>query len=286
VLSRISRLTARPASGGTELAELEEAMIAADIPARLVMECVEDLRGNRSSVPVEKRIEERLLQAIGPPAAFSWDLKVRPTVVLIVGVNGSGKTTSAAKLAHMAKLKQLKPLLAAADTFRAAGTDQVRIWAERVGCDVVGGRQGSDAAAVAYDAAQAAVARGGDIVFVDTAGRMHTRQPLMEELQKVTRSVAKCLPGAPHETWLVLDATIGNNAVVQARVFHEAVKLTGLIVAKLDGSSKAGAVVAIRQELTVPVLFAGLGEGMDDLVPFEPRAFTAGLLGREAERDS
>ena len=169
-------------------------------------------------------------------------------------------------------------MLAAADTYRAAGTDQARIWAHRVGCDVVSGVSGADAASVAYDAVRAAMARGMDAVFIDTAGRMHT----MDELQKIQRSVGKCLPGAPHHTWLVLDATLGSNAVSQARFFHECIPLTGVVVAKLDGSAKAGFLVAVRKELGIPVLFAGIGEGMDDLVPFDVPTYVKSLVEIEA----
>ena len=279
VFGRISRLVSAGARREVPAEEWEEALIGADIPARLAMQCVADLKKRGAGASVESQLEQTLLQALGPVQAFSWELKTKPTVVLIVGVNGSGKTTSAAKLAYMSRTRGLTPLLAAADTFRAAGTDQVRIWAQRVPCEVVAGTQGADAAAVAYDAVQAAVSRGADIVFIDTAGRMHTRNTLMSELQKVNRSIGKALPGAPHETWLVLDATIGNNMLPQAKTFHEAVKLTGLVVAKLDGSSKAGAVVAARQEVGVPVVFVGLGEEMGDLVPFDAGEFVKALVG-------
>jgi fused signal recognition particle receptor len=197
-------------------------------------------------------------------------------------VNGSGKTTTTAKLAHHAAAAGARPLLAAADTFRAAGSEQLRVWGARVGCDVVGGASGADAAAVAYDALAAAKARGNDVLLVDTAGRMHTKGPLMQELRKVSRSLGKGLPGAPHHTWMVLDATIGQNALHQAREFHAAVPLTGVVVAKLDGSSKAGFVFGVSRELGVPILFAGLGEQAGDLVPFEAAAFVDALLGLES----
>jgi fused signal recognition particle receptor len=277
----LTRLVRRsPRIDAQTLEEWEEALIQADIPPRLVGEWLDDVRhaGVRG---LEDRILERMRREFDGHTAFDWDLSRRPTVVLIVGVNGSGKTTTAAKLAHLARKRGLTPILGAADTFRAAGSDQLRIWAERVGCDAVGGQQGSDGAAVAFDTVKAAVARKADIAFVDSAGRMHTRQPLMQELQKVSRSLGKALDGAPHETWIVLDASIGHNAVVQARTFHEAVGLTGIVVAKLDGSSKAGFILSLARELEIPMRFAGLGEAMDDLEPFDPDAFTRAIVGSE-----
>jgi fused signal recognition particle receptor len=199
----------------------------------------------------------------------------------VVGVNGSGKTTTCAKLAHRAAAEGLTPLLCAADTFRAAGSDQLRIWAERLGCEVVAGATGADPAAVAFDALGAAIARKSDLLIVDTAGRMHTKQPLMQELVKVRRSLGKRKAGAPEATWIVLDAALGRNAIAQARTFHEAVPLTGIVVSKLDGSSKGGFVFTLADELGIPVLFAGLGEGAGDLVPFDRRRFVGGLLGLE-----
>jgi fused signal recognition particle receptor len=262
--------------------EWEEALIAADVPARLAAEFVRQAEALRDGGALEQRLEQVLVEGLGHDPGFAWDLPTRPYVVLIAGVNGSGKTTTCAKLAAMAKARGLKPLLAATDTFRAAGTDQLRIWAERVGCDVVAGVQGADAASVAYDALSAAQARHADIVFVDTAGRMHTKQTLMDELQKVKRAMAKCLPGAPHAVWMVLDATLGNNALMQARVFHEAVGLSGLVISKLDGSAKAGSILAARREVGAPILFVGLGEGMDDLAPFDPPQFVKAMLGTSA----
>lgn len=259
--------------------EWEEALIAADVPARMAADFVQRADAMRDGRPLEQRLEGVLTESLQHEAGFAWDLPVRPYVVLIAGVNGSGKTTTSAKLAALAKSRGLKPLLAATDTFRAAGTDQLRIWADRVGCDVVAGVQGADAAAVAFDAVSAAQARHADIVFVDTAGRMHTKQTLMDELLKVKRAMAKRLPGAPHAVWMVLDATLGNNALMQARVFHEAVGLSGLVISKLDGSAKAGSILAARREVGAPILFVGLGEGMDDLAPFDPPRFVKAMLG-------
>jgi fused signal recognition particle receptor len=202
-----------------------------------------------------------------------------PTVVLMVGVNGTGKTTTAAKLARRLQREGRTPLLAAADTYRAGAIQQLQIWAERIGAPYVAGAPGGDPAAVAYDAIDAARSRGADTVIVDTAGRLHTQEGLMEELRKVVRVVARRVPGAPHETLLVLDGTVGQNAVQQARLFGEAVQPTGIVVTKLDGSARGGAVVALRRELNLPIRFVGLGETIDDLEPFDPERFAANLVG-------
>jgi fused signal recognition particle receptor len=200
------------------------------------------------------------------------------TVVSIVGVNGAGKTTTAAKLARLVQARGQTALLAACDTFRAAAVEQLKLWGQRVQAPVIAGAHGADPAAVAHDAITAALARKADYLFVDTAGRMHTKHNLMQELQKVHRVMHKQLPGAPHETLLVLDAATGMNALAQARAFHKAVPLTGLVVTKLDGTSKGGMVVAIQSELGLPVKFIGLGEKPDDLQPFDPGQFARALF--------
>ena len=223
---------------------------------------------------------EAMLEAVFPPQKpFEWKGTHKPRVILVVGVNGSGKTTTTAKLGYLIKQQGLAPLLAAADTFRAAGSHQLKLWADRLKLDVVVGAHGADSASVAYDSVKAALARKADVVLIDTAGRMHTKQPLMDELQKVRRSIDKALPGAPHEIWIVLDATLGNNAVIQARMFKECVALTGVVVAKLDGSSKGGFIFTIRKELDLPVHFVGLGESEEDLAPFDAKEFVKGFLG-------
>lgn len=258
---------------------LEESLLRADVSAALAAEFLDILRGARNETEAARRARmAKLLSDQLPRSVFSWAEGPRPRSILVVGVNGSGKTTTCAKLARRAMSEGMNPLLCAADTFRAAGTEQLRIWAERLGCDVVSGRSGSDAAAVAFDAMDAAVARGRDVLIVDTAGRMHTRQPLMEELSKVRRAMSKRLDRAPDETWIVLDAALGRNAISQARQFHGVTPLTGVIVSKLDGSSKAGFVFSIARELNIPLVFAGLGEGADDLVPFDPESFSASLI--------
>ena len=263
------------------LEELEDTLLSADVSLRLVTEWTDALRkGYRGlNVSAQSMLRERLLRSLETCVPFEWPTEPRPHTTLIVGVNGTGKTTTAAKLAWRAKQQGLTPLLAATDTFRAAGADQLRIWAERVDCDVVAGQQGADAAAVAYDALDAAHHRGRDVVLIDTAGRMHTRQPLMNELGKVRRAITNRLARDPDETWIVLDASMGQNAIIQARQFHQMVPLTGCIVSKLDGSSKAGFVFSVVHELGVPVRFAGLGEGMEDLTPFDAESFVDALLG-------
>jgi fused signal recognition particle receptor len=203
-----------------------------------------------------------------------------PAVVLLVGVNGSGKTTTAAKLGKQFAGQGKKVLLAAADTFRAAAVDQLQVWGDRLNLPVIAGQPNADPGAVAYDAVQSAISRNIDIVLVDTAGRLHTRYNLMEELKKVYRVTGKALPGSPHATWLVLDATTGQNALQQARAFKEAVQVSGIILAKLDSSARGGMAFAIQRELGLPILYAGLGEKPDDLTRFDREAFVDGILSR------
>jgi fused signal recognition particle receptor len=220
------------------------------------------------------RVELRLRLDSPPPLDFSQ----KPTIILIVGVNGSGKTTTIAKLGQRFTKEGYHVLFGAADTFRAAAVDQLEVWAERLKLPIISGQLGGDAGAVAYDSVQAGISRNSDIVLIDTAGRLHTRFNLMEELKKVHRVVSKALPGAPHAVWLVMDATTGQNALTQARAFKEAVQVTGIILAKLDSSARGGMVFAIQRELGLPILFAGLGEKPEDLTPFDPDAFIEGIL--------
>ncbi|HAL92887.1 MAG TPA: signal recognition particle-docking protein FtsY [Verrucomicrobia bacterium] len=270
---------ASPVPDETTAEALADLLITADVPLRLVQMLSIELEKSASrKESLTATFRRVLINALGQNPPLDWTAMPSPTVALLVGINGSGKTTTAAKLARMALLAGRKPLLGATDTFRAAGSHQLKLWADKIGCESVVGATGGDAAAVAYDAIDAALARGCDIVLVDTAGRMHTKEPLMRELQKVRAAMDKRLPGAPHHTWVVLDAMLGQNAVIQARQFHEMTPLTGAIVTKLDGSSKAGFLFAVRQELDLPILYAGLGEGMDDLAPFDAAAFVDALL--------
>ncbi len=273
--------------GATEITEstweeIEALLIQADLGLEQALEIVERLRervrreGITRSQDLYTALREELRAQLLPPPTLQ--LTERPTIVLIVGVNGSGKTTTAAKLAKRYREQGLKVLLGAADTFRAAAIDQLKRWGERLQVPVIAGQPGGDPGAVAYDTVQAAIARGVDLALIDTAGRLHTRYNLMEELKKVRRVVGKALPGAPHHVWLVMDATTGQNALQQAQAFKEAVGVTGVILAKLDSSAKGGMAFAIQRALGLPILFAGLGEGPDDLAPFDPDAFVAGVL--------
>ncbi|MDE3128384.1 MAG: signal recognition particle-docking protein FtsY, partial [Gemmatimonadota bacterium] len=224
-------------------------------------------------------IEGALRAGTSAPALVLPEAK--PAVVLVIGVNGAGKTTFIGKLAARLRAGGQRVMVAAGDTFRAGAIDQLRVWAERTGAEFLGARPGGDPAAVAFDAIDAAVARGVDVLIVDTAGRLHTSSGLMDELRKVARVIAKRLPGAPHETLLVLDGTIGQNAVLQARTFAEAVPVSGLVVTKLDGTARGGVVVAVHEAIDVPVKFLGVGEGVGDLAPFDPAEFARELLSDE-----
>ncbi len=229
---------------------------------------------------VREKLREILLERLDQPPS-ELDFSRKPTVLLIVGVNGSGKTTSIAKLAHRFAGQGKRVLLGAGDTFRAAAADQLETWAGRVGAEIVRSHQdGADPAAVAFDTANAAVARGVDVAIVDTAGRLHTQKNLMSELEKVRRVIGKVIEDAPHETWLVIDGTNGQNAINQAKEFTSAVEVTGLVVAKLDGTARGGALFGIKEALGLPVRFIGTGESMELLEPFEPEAFVDAILGK------
>jgi fused signal recognition particle receptor len=255
---------------------LEEALIAADVGVRATAELVRRLEARPELGELNEALAEEAAALLGEPGTLS--VKERPSVVLVVGVNGTGKTTTIGKLAYRLHEHGHDVVLAAADTFRAAAEEQLEIWAERAGADFVGSARGGDPAAVAYDAIEAAHARGRDVVIVDTAGRLHTQTNLMEELAKVRRVVERRLPGAPHETLLVVDATTGQNGLQQARLFDEAAGVTGVALTKIDGSAKGGIAVAIAYELGLPVKLIGVGEGLDDLRPFDPRDFARALV--------
>ncbi len=262
--------------------DLEAMLIQADLGVETTLYLLERLkrRAREEAILRADRLQSTLtaeLRAMLPDPP-PLNLGHAPLeVILIVGVNGSGKTTSIGKLAAYYKRNGRRVLLAAADTFRAAAMDQLRIWGERAGCDVVAGPEGGDPGAIVYDALQAARSRSFDLLIADTAGRLHTRTNLMEELRKVRRVTSRALEGAPHETLLVIDATTGQNALSQARHFQEAVEVSGVVLAKLDSTARGGMVFAIAHQLGLPVRFVGTGERMDDLVPFDPDAFVRGL---------
>jgi fused signal recognition particle receptor len=264
------------------LSELEQLLATSDLgplSATLVAELARaHKRGEiKGEEDVRQRLRDVLLERLAQePGEIQF--QERPSVILVVGVNGSGKTTSIAKLAHRFRAQGRTVLLGAADTFRAAAADQLEIWAERNGVPIVRGKPGSDPAAVAFDAVDQAVARGVDMVLIDTAGRLHTQKKLMDELGKLRRVIERRLPGAPHETWLVLDGTNGQNAIQQAKLFTAAVQVTGLIVAKLDGTARGGALFGIKQALGLPVRYIGTGEQLELLEVFEPEAFVSALL--------
>jgi fused signal recognition particle receptor len=259
--------------------ELEEALIGADVGIAATEALVERLRRRRRVESLERALAEEIALLLGSPGRLR--LSGRPSVLLVVGVNGTGKTTTIGKLAYRLGEHGRRVLVAAADTFRAAAGEQLEIWAERAGADVVGSARGGDPAAVAFDAIAAAEARGHDVVLVDTAGRLHTQAGLMEELRKIRRVIAGRLPGAPEETLLVIDATTGQNGLQQARLFHEAVGVTGVCLTKLDGSGKGGIVLPIAVELGLPVKLIGVGERLEDLRPFDPHEFARALVGLE-----
>ncbi len=267
------------------LASLEEALLAADVGPATASELVEAVRveaGRRDAEEsdvvrrVLKAEIERRLSVAGPPVGAPRP--GQPRVVLIVGVNGTGKTTTAAKLAARVAAAGGKPVLAAADTFRAAAIDQLEVWAERIGIPLVKHRPGADPAAVVFDACTTAKARGADVLFIDTAGRLHTKHNLMEELSKIRRIAGREIEGAPHEVLLVLDAVTGMNGLVQAREFLRAAGVTGLVLTKMDGTAKGGVVLAIVRELAIPVKFVGVGETVDDLLDFDPAGFASALI--------
>jgi fused signal recognition particle receptor len=255
---------------------LEEALIAADVGVPTTAELVSRLEARPDLGELGEELAREAAELLGEPGRLELDGP--PSVILVVGVNGTGKTTTIGKLASRLSEHGHSVLLAAADTFRAAAEEQLEIWADRAGADFVGSERGGDPAAVAYDAIEAATARGRDVVIVDTAGRLHTQTNLMEELAKVRRVIERRLEGAPHETLLVIDATTGQNGLQQARLFSEAVDVSGVALTKLDGSAKGGVALAIAHELGLPVKLMGVGEGIEDLRPFDPQDFARALL--------
>ena len=272
-----------------DLDRIEQLLLEADFGVPATMELVSGFEAGirsgklKTEVDLRAAFEEALATMLSGPAEPGAIARAAqpPTVILVMGVNGVGKTTTVAKLAHRLQGEGRKILLAAADTYRAGAVAQLETWAERLKLPCVSGAPGGDPAAVAFDAITAASARGMDTLIIDTAGRLHTQGDLMEELRKVHRVIARQAPGAPHEALLVLDGTVGQNAVRQGREFANVVAPTGIIVAKLDGTAKGGAVVALRRELSVPVRFVGVGEGIADLQPFDARAFARAVLGSD-----
>jgi len=285
-LNRVGQVFTRRGVDEELLEELEETLIAADVNVNAVQEILETLRSEakaqrlREADDVRACLRELLKGWLGDPAPLTVS-PTPPTVYLFVGVNGAGKTTSIAKTAHMLQRQGKRVLLAAGDTFRAAAIDQLQIWADRLGCDLVKHKEGADPSAVVFDAIQAARARGMDFVLADTAGRQHTHARLMEELKKVHRVAEKALGRPPDEVLLVLDAVAGQNAIRQAEEFSRALPLTGIVLTKLDSTSRGGAVLTIRRQLGIPIKLVGLGEKADQIALFDPDAFVDGLLAAE-----
>ena len=269
--------------------ELEEVLIQADVGVNTAMTLVERVRKGVKARNVQEAyrlkdiFQEELEYLMGEKISPIQLNPESPTVIMVVGVNGVGKTTTIGKLAHNYKEQGKKVLLAAGDTFRAAAIDQLEIWAQRVGVDIIKHQEGSDPGAVAYDAVHAARSRKADILLIDTAGRLHNKSNLMDELRKVYKVIARELPGAPHEVLLILDATTGQNALNQTKIFSEAVHVTGIALTKLDGTAKGGVVTAIVTEMAIPVKLIGIGEGMDDLKQFNPKDFIDALYGVNKE---
>ncbi len=268
------------------LEELEMILLSADVGVKTTEKLIEavreaakknEIRGTEDVLPFLKNYTAELLKDSGQRTRIGH----HPTVILVVGVNGVGKTTTIGKLANYFTLFKYKVIMAAGDTFRAAAAEQLQIWGERAHCDVIRHNEGADPAAVVYDAVKASIARKADILFIDTAGRLHNKTNLMNELEKIHRIIKREIPDAPHETFLVLDATTGQNAITQAKVFMETANVTGVVLTKLDGTAKGGVVVAIKEELGLPVKWIGVGEGIMDFRPFEPDKFVEALFSTD-----
>jgi fused signal recognition particle receptor len=281
--ARLRGLFERTGGEGETWQALEETLLSGDVGVKAtqaLLDRARQLAGRK--VSLRQALAQAMEDVLGESEPLRW-APAPPTVWMLVGVNGSGKTTTAGKLAAWAKAQGKRVVLAAADTYRAAAQEQLALWAQRTGADLVRGSEGGDPAAVAFDAVQAARARRADLVVVDTAGRLHTRRPLMDELTKVARVLGRAVADAPHECLLVLDATVGQNALAQVREFSLAVPVTGVVLAKMDSSARGGSALAVREELGVPVRLVGVGEGAEDLRPFDPRAYVEGLLADPPE---
>ncbi len=284
-ISRIDSLTAgRKKIDETLLEELEEILITSDIGVKTSQHLIRDVTAKVTRKELEDadqlkaNLQEQIFQILNQQEKALDIFRARPFVIMVVGVNGTGKTTTISKMAQKFKAEGKSVLLAAADTFRAAAIEQLEIWGQRIGCEVIKQRQGSDPAAVVFDALQAGRSRGSDVVLVDTAGRLHTKVNLMEELKKIKRIMTREIPGAPHEILLVLDATTGQNALSQARMFHQALEVTGIVLTKLDGTAKGGILIGISNELKIPLRYIGIGEKAEDLREFNARDFVDALF--------
>jgi fused signal recognition particle receptor len=291
VKQSLDRFLGRPPDAAL-IEDLEEALLGADLGARVVDRLLSQVNEQARSMSgstaegLQNVLSQALYGVLKPVAGSTLEQLIdqgpKPYVILVIGVNGVGKTTTIAKMAQRFSQGGRRPLLVAGDTFRAAAIDQLQVWADRVGAEVIRQRHGADPAAVAFDGIVAAKARGADVVLIDTAGRLHTKSNLMDELRKIKRVMGQELPGAPHEVLLVLDATVGQNALSQARQFHEAIGVTGLVLTKLDGTARGGIVVAIAEDLKIPVRLIGVGEDVEDLQDFNAEAFVAALFGQSA----
>jgi fused signal recognition particle receptor len=283
LLAGFDRVFSRGTPSDTTLAEIEELLLSTDVGVSTAEQLAEDLRGFAGSGPTKSESEllsfmkEEILGLMKKPMAHQIP-KGHPHVILVVGVNGSGKTTTIGKLARRYADSGEKVLVACSDTFRAAAAEQMEIWARRAGVEIVRQKPGADPAAVAFDGAEAGLARGATVVLVDTAGRLHTKVNLMEELKKIRKVLERKIPGAPHEVLLVVDASTGQNALVQAREFGSCLCVTGVVLTKLDGTAKGGVVVAIAREMDIPVRFLGVGESLEDIVEFDPEEFVEALF--------
>ncbi|NOX38535.1 MAG: signal recognition particle-docking protein FtsY [Calditrichaeota bacterium] len=289
VFDRISRvIVARSRIDDELLEEIEEILISGDVGVETTLAILERVqqrvKKERYEDPRElfRILKEEIIRIFPPVNVPEETLPAKPFVILVVGVNGTGKTTSIAKLAHRFQQRGKRVVLGAADTFRAAAIEQLEVWARRLGADIVKHQSGADPGAVAYDTVQAAIARNADVAILDTAGRLHTKVNLMEELKKIKRVIQKVLPEAPHQVLLVLDGTVGQNALNQARNFVDAVGVTGIILTKLDGTAKGGSVIGIAHQLGIPIHYVGLGEQMEDLEVFDPQTFVDGLFETES----
>jgi len=282
VLGRITKLfTGKKALTDPEYRELEELLLLADAGPQAAEKLLESVKNGDAELTTVERLKREMLSILSTNFEFrisNFEFGIKPQVWLIAGVNGSGKTTTIGKLGNMLIGSGSKVMLAAADTYRAAAIEQLEIWAKRIGAGFVGSAPGADPASVAFDAVSAALSQNADVLLIDTAGRLHTKKHLRDELVKVHNTIAKKMPGAPHQILLVLDATTGQNALSQARLFSEAIPVSGIVLTKLDGTAKGGIVLAIAQELKLPVVLAGVGEDVDDLRVFDATEFVEGIL--------